>query len=257
MEFIKIDISGPIATLTVDRQQVLNALSPGVLDELFLALDEVNIDDVRAVILTGAGEKVFVAGADIKQFPSFSPLEAQAFAQHGQALTRKIETFPKPVIAAVNGFALGGGCELALACHIRIASDNAKFGQPEVNLGVMAGFGGSQRLPRLIGKGLALEMLTSGRMVDAQEALRIGLVNAVTTPEELLPTCRQLAEQIAQKAPKAVELTLQAVNSGMNMTLEEGLNLEARLFALTFTTEDMQEGTAAFIEKRTPEFQGR
>ncbi|MFB0517456.1 MAG: enoyl-CoA hydratase/isomerase family protein [Candidatus Neomarinimicrobiota bacterium] len=257
MDFIKIDISGPVATITIDRQEALNALTPQVLEELSRALDEVNSEQVRAVILTGAGEKAFAAGADIRQFPSFSPLEAQEFARQGQALTRKIEGFPKPVIAAVNGFALGGGCELALACHLRVASERAKFGQPEVSLGVMAGFGGSQRLPRLIGKGMALELLTTGRMVEADEALRIGLVNAVTSVDGLLPACQKLAEQIARKAPKAVELTLQAVNHGLNMPLAEGLDLEARLFALTFTTEDMQEGTRAFIEKRTPEFTGK
>jgi enoyl-CoA hydratase len=257
MDFIRIDTSGPVATVTIDRQEALNALTEQMLDELSQALDEVNTGEIRAVILTGAGEKAFAAGADIKEFPSFSPLQAQAFAQKGQDLTRKMESFPKPILAAVNGFALGGGCELALACHMRVASEKAKFGQPEVNLGVMAGFGGSQRLPRLVGKGVALEMLTTGRGVDAAEALRVGLVNAITAPEELLPTCRKIAEQIAEKAPKAVELTLEAVNHGLEMTLEEGLNLEARLFALTFTTEDMQEGTRAFIEKRKPEFTGK
>lgn len=257
MDFIRIDISGPVAIITIDRKEALNALTPQVLDELSQALDEVNTEQVRAVILTGAGGKAFVAGADIKQFLAFSPLQAQDFALRGQAITRKIEAFPKPVIAAVNGFALGGGCELALACHMRVASEKARFGQPEVNLGIMAGFGGSQRLPRLIGKGMALELLTTGRMVDAAEALRIGLVNSVAPPDELLPACRKLAEQIAGKAPKAVELTLEAVNHGLEMPLEEGLGLEARLFALTFTTEDMQEGTHAFIEKREPEFTGK
>ena len=257
MKHIRISQSGPVATITIDRQEALNALTPQVLDELSLALDEVNTREVQAVILTGAGEKAFAAGADIKEFPSFGPIQAQEFAQKGQDLTRKVESFPKPIIAAVNGFALGGGCELALACHLRVASDTAKFGQPEVNLGVMAGFGGSQRLPRLVGKGVALEMLTTGRMVDAEESLRIGLVNAVAAPEELLPTCQRMGEKIAEKAPKAVELTLEAVNHGLEMTLEEGLNLEARLFALTFTTEDMQEGTRAFIDKRKPKFTGK
>jgi enoyl-CoA hydratase len=257
MDFIKVEPAAPVAHITIDRPEALNALSPQVLEELSQAFDEVDKDDIRAVILTGAGEKAFIAGADIKEFAHFSPFDAQQFSRQGQALSKKIESFPKPVIAAVNGFALGGGCELALACHIRVASNRAKFGQPEVRLGVMAGFGGSQRLPRLVGKGVAIEMLTTSRMVDADEALRIGLVNAVTPPEELLPTCRKIGEQIAGKAPKAVALTLLAVDRGLNMTLEEGLNLEAQLFALTFTTEDMKEGTQAFIEKRAPKFTGK
>ncbi|UCD37999.1 MAG: enoyl-CoA hydratase/isomerase family protein [Fidelibacterota bacterium] len=257
MDFIKIDISGPVAVITIDRRDALNALSPQVLDELSQALDEVNTEGIRAVIMTGAGKKAFAAGADIKEFPSFTPLQAQDFALKGQALSKKIEAFPKPVIAAINGFALGGGCELALACHMRIAAETAKIGQPEVNLGVMTGFGGSQRLPRLVGKGVALELLTTGRAIDAKEALRIGLVNAVAAPDELLPACQEIAEQIAEKAPQAVALTLEAVNHGLEMSLEEGLNLEARLFALTFTTEDMQEGTQAFLEKRKPKFTGK
>ncbi len=257
MDYIRIDIAAPVATITIDRQEALNALTPQVVEELSQAFDEVNTDQVRAVILTGAGEKAFVAGADIMQFPSLSPLGAQDFALRGQALTRKMEAYPKPVIAAVNGFALGGGCELALACHIRVASETARFGQPEVGLGIMAGFGGTQRLPRLVGKGMALEMLTTGRTVDAAEALRIGLVNAVTAPGELLSACRELAGQIAGKAPKAVELTIEAVNHGLEMSLEEGLGLEARLFALTFTTKDMPEGTQAFLEKREPRFTGK
>jgi enoyl-CoA hydratase len=254
MEFVKVEQAGAVATITIDRQEALNALSPQVLDELSKALGEVNSAEVRAVILTGAGEKAFAAGADIKEFPSFRQSQAHEFSLHGQALTQEIESFPKPVIAAVNGFALGGGCELALACHMRVASRTAKFSQPEVHLGVMAGFGGSQRLPRLVGKGYAIEMLVTGRMVEAEEALRIRLVNAVTAPEELLPTCRKVGEQIAKQGPKAVELTLQAVNHGLDMTLEDGLNLEAELFASTFTTKEMQEGTQAFIEKRAPEF---
>jgi enoyl-CoA hydratase len=257
MDFIKVEAVAPVAHITIERPEALNALSPQVLEELSQAFDEVDTDDIRAVILAGAGEKAFIAGADIKEFPHFSPMDAQQFSQQGQALSQRIESFSKPVIAAVNGFALGGGCELALACHIRVASNRAKFGQPEVSLGVMAGFGGSQRLPRLVGKGVAIEMLTTGRLVDAEEALRIGLVNAVTTPEELFPTCRKIGEEIAGKAPRAVALTLLAVNRGLNMTLEEGLNLEAQLFALTFTTEDMKEGTQAFIEKRAPKFTGK
>ncbi len=257
MTYVRIDLDGPVATITIDRPEALNALSELVLDELSQAFDEVNTDAVRAVILTGAGDKAFAAGADIKQFPSFSPDEAEAFALRGQALTRKIESFPKPVIAAINGFALGGGCEFALACHLRVASETARIGEPEVNLGIMAGFGGSQRLPRLVGKGMALEMLTTGRMVAAQEALRIGLVNRVTPPGDLLATCKQMAEEIARKAPRAVALSIEAVNRGLETTLDEGLRMEARLFGQTFGTEDMQEGVRAFIEKRPPEFTGR
>lgn len=257
MDFIKVDIAAPLATITVDRTEALNALSPQVIEELSQALDEVNTAEVRAVILTGAGEKAFIAGADIKEFPHFGPLEAQQFAKRGQALSLKIESFSKPVIAAVNGFALGGGCELAMACHIRVASIKAKFGQPEVGLGVMAGFGGSQRLPRLVGKGNAIEMLTTGSMIDAEEGKRIGLVNAVTKPEDLLPMCREMGEQIAKMAPRAVALTLEAVNRGLNMTLEEGLSLEAQLFARTFATEDVKEGVQAFLEKRAPKFTGK
>ncbi len=256
MAYVRIAIDGPLATITIDRQEALNALSEQVMNELSHALDEVNTDEVRAVALTGAGE-AFIAGADIKEFPQLSPAGARDFALRGQAVAQKIEDWPKPVIAAVNGFALGGGCELALACHLRVAADTAIFGQPEVHLGVMAGFGGSQRLPRLVGKGMALELLTTGRRVTAQEALRIGLVNMVTSPADLLPACGKLAAQIAQGAPLAVALTLQAVNQGLDLPLSEGLANEARLFEQTFATEDMREGVAAFIEKRKPNFVGK
>ena len=257
MAYVRIAIDGPLATITIDRQEALNALSEQVMNELSRALDEVNIDAVRAVALTGAGEQAFIAGADIKEFPKLSPAGARDFALRGQAVAQKIEDLPKPVIAAVNGYALGGGCELALACHLRVAADTAIFGQPEVHLGVMAGFGGSQRLPRLVGKGMALELLTTGRRVSAQEALRIGLVNMVTSPGDLLPACGKLAAQIARGAPLAVALTLQAVNQGLDLPLSEGLANEARLFGDTFATADMREGVAAFIEKRKPNFAGR
>ena len=257
MSEIIITIENPVAILTINRPEALNALSGTVLDELSRALEEVNTDEVRAVILTGAGDKAFIAGADIKEFPGLSPAEAEALALRGQAVAQRIEDFPKPVIAAGNGFALGGGCELALACHIRIASETAQFGQPEVVLGVMAGFGGSQRLPRLVGKGVALELLTTGRRIDAREALRIGLVNRVYPPDDLLPACVKLARQIALGAPRAVALTLQAVNQGLDLPLSAGLAIEARLFGQTFATKDMQEGVQAFLEKRTPRFTGR
>jgi enoyl-CoA hydratase len=186
-----------------------------------------------------------------------SPDEARAFAERGQQLTLLVERLEKPVIAAINGFALGGGCELALACHIRIASDKAKFGQPEVKLGLVPGFGGSQRLPRLVGKGRALELLLGGGMIGADEALRIGLVNRVVAPEELAETARDLAKQIAANAPLAVGYCMAAVASGLEMPLEEALRMEAALFGLCFATEDMREGTSAFLEKRKAEFKGR
>ncbi len=257
IEYVQVDTAGPLATITINRPKVLNALNPAVLDQLAGAFDQLDTKQVRVVILTGAGDRAFVAGADIQAFASLDEAGALDFARRGQALTVKIEHFPRPVIAAVNGFALGGGCELALACHLRIASEQAKFGQPEVSLGVMAGFGGSQRLPRLVGKGMALELLTTGRMIDAAEALRIGLVNRVVPPDRLLPVCREIAALIAAQAPKAVELTIKAVNEGLDLELSSALELEARLFAQTFNTADMREGTQAFIEKRKPDFKGQ
>jgi enoyl-CoA hydratase len=257
MEYIQIEPAGPVTTITINRPEVLNALNPVVLDELASAFEQIDTGQVRVVILTGAGDKAFVAGADIQAFASLDQAGALDFARRGQALTVKIERFPRPVIAAVNGFALGGGCELALACHLRVASEQARFGQPEVSLGVMAGFGGTQRLPRLVGKGVALELLTTGRMIDATEALRIGLVNRVVPPDRLLPVCREIAALIVAQGPKAVELTIKAVNEGLDRDLASALELEARLFAATFNTADMREGTQAFIEKRKPDFKGQ
>lgn len=257
MQYIQFESTGPVTTITINRPKVLNALKPEVLGELTAAFDRIDTDQTRAVILTGAGDKAFVAGADIKAFASLDEAGALDFARRGQALTMKIERFPRPVIAAVNGFALGGGCELALACHLRVAAEQARFGQPEVSLGVIAGFGGTQRLPRLVGKGVALEMLTTGRMIDAAEALRIGLVNRVVSLDRLLPTCREIAELIAAQGPRAVELTIKAVNEGLDQDLASALELEARLFAQTFNTADMREGTQAFIEKRKPDFKGQ
>lgn len=257
MQLVMVDTAGPVVTITINRPQALNALNPQVLQQLTTAFEQIDTGSTRAVILTGAGEKAFVAGADIKSFTSLDEAGALAFARAGQALTRLIESFPCPVIAAVNGFALGGGCELALACHIRVASEQARFGQPEVSLGVTAGFGGTQRLPRLVGKGVALELLTTGRMIDAGEALRIGLVNRVAPPEQLLPVCNEIALQIAERGPLAVAATIKAVNEGLELDLTAALELEAGLFAGTFNSADMREGTAAFIEKRKPEFKGR
>ncbi len=257
MEYIQVETAGPLATITINRPEALNALNPDVVDQLARAFDQIDTGQVRVVILTGAGDKAFVAGADIKAFASLDEAGALDFARRGQALTVKIERFSRPVIAAVNGFALGGGCELALACHLRVASEQARFGQPEVSLGIMAGFGGTQRLPRLVGKGVALELLTTGRMIDAAEALRIGLVNRVASLDQLLPTCREIAGLIAAQSPQAVELTIKAVNEGLDQDLASALELEARLFAQTFNTADMREGTQAFIEKRKPDFRGQ
>ncbi len=257
MQSVMVDTAGPVVTITINRPQALNALNPDVLQQLSTAFEQIDTSLIRAVILTGAGEKAFVAGADIKSFTSMDEAGALAFARQGQALTKQIESFPCPVIAAVNGFALGGGCELALACHIRVASEQARFGQPEVGLGVTAGFGGTQRLPRLVGKGVALEMLATGRMIDADEALRIGLVNRVAPSDELLPVCNEIASQIAERGPLAVAATIRAVNEGLDLNLDAALELEAGLFASTFNSADMREGAQAFIEKRKPEFKGR
>lgn len=209
------------------------------------------------VILTGAGEKSFVAGADITELATKDPVGAKEFSLASQEILHFIEHFPKPVIAAVNGFCLGGGCELAMACHIRVASENAKFGQPEVNLGLIPGNGGTQRLPRLVGKGRALELLLTGNMIDAAEAYRIGLVNKVSPAEKLISTAEGILKTIFTKGPVAVKLTIEAVNHGLELTLDEGVQLESNLFGLCFSTEDMKEGTKAFIEKRKAEFKGR
>ena len=247
-----------IATITIAREEKLNALDAATVSELLRAFLLARADrSVRAVILTGAGSKAFVAGADIAEMSSLSPDEARRYAERGQALTVLVETLGKPVIAAVNGFALGGGCELALACHMRIASENAKFGQPEVKLGLIPGFGGSQRLPRLVGRGRALELLLAGGMIPADEALRIGLVNRVVAPGDLVATARDLASQIAANAPVAIEYCMAAVASGLEMPIEEALRMEAALFGLCFATDDMRDGTAAFLEKRKANFSGK
>ena len=209
------------------------------------------------MILTGAGEKAFVAGADICGFKAFTPVSAREFARRGQAMFDLIENLGKPVVAAVNGFALGGGCELAMACTLRVASRNAKLGQPEVNLGLIPGYGGSQRLPRLVGKGRALELLLTGDAISADEAFRIGLVNRVVEPAELLPACREMLKKILAKAPVAVRYVLDAVNAGLDMPFAAAEDHEATLFGLCAATEDMKEGVAAFLEKRPAKFTGR
>ncbi|NUM81073.1 enoyl-CoA hydratase/isomerase family protein [bacterium] len=255
---ISLETKNKIAYLTINRPDKLNALNTETFNELYDAFKKINDDaQVIGVILTGSGEKAFVAGADITELAVQTPVTAKEFALRSEVVLCFIERMSKPVIAAVNGFALGGGCELSMACHMRIASESAKFGQPEVNLGLIAGNGGTQRLPRLVGKGRAIELLCTGDMISADEAFRIGLANRVVKKEELIPACEKILNTIASKAPIAVKLTLEAVQSGMEMTLAEGLNFEANLFGLVFSSEDMKEGTKAFMEKRKPNFQGK
>src|SRR5688572_23127827 len=240
-----------IATITVNRPSVRNALNVATMEELASAFDRVKADAaIRVVIVTGAGEKAFVAGADISEIAALTESTGEEFSRRGQAVFDRIESLGKPVIAAVNGYALGGGCELAMACTLRVAAENAVFGQPEVKLGIIPGYGGSQRLPRLVGKGRALQILLTGEMTTAQEAARIGLVNQVVPSVELLPTAEAIAKKIMGNAPLAVKFCLEAVHRGMEMTAEDGQVLEATLFGLCCTTEDMKEGTTAFLEKR-------
>lgn len=247
-----------LARITFNRPKVLNALNRQTVEELGDCLDRAHDDaDVRALILTGAGEKAFVAGADINELAQRTPVDGKDFSLFGQEIFHRLETLGKPSIAAINGFALGGGCELALACSIRIASRNARLGQPEVKLGILPGYGGSQRLARLCGKGVAHELILTGDMISAEEALRIGLVNRVVEPAELLPAAEMIAHKIIVNAPLAVKFAMEAVEHGMEMPQEEGLFLEATLFGLCCATEDMREGTRAFLEKRSPQFKGK
>lgn len=249
---------GAVAVLTINRPKALNALNSETLSELSTALDELGKNSsVKVVIITGSGNKSFVAGADIAQMKDFNALEARNFAQLGHATFRKIELLPQPVIAAVNGFALGGGCELAMACDIRLASENAKFGQPEVTLGLTAGFGGTQRLPRLVGTGIASELLFTGGNIDAREAYRIGLVNHVYPLESLMEEAHKLAKRILACAPVAVQLSKSAIQRGINMDLDSGQAYEADAFSLTFSTRDQKEGCTAFVERRKPVYEGR
>jgi enoyl-CoA hydratase len=247
-----------IAVLTVSRPDKLNALNARTVEELDAAFAALGADaEVKGVILTGAGEKAFVAGADIGELARLAPAEARAAARKGQAVLARIERLPKPVVAAINGFALGGGCELALACHVRVASENARLGTPEVKLGLMCGYGGTQRLPRLVGRGRALELLLTGEMVDAQEALRIGLVNRVVPKERLLEEAEALLRKMLANAPVSLRYTLEAVAAGLEMPLEEAQNLEATLFGVLCSSEDREEGTKAFLEKRPARFKGK
>ena len=247
-----------VAVITVSRPDKLNALNQLTLGELTLALAELYADaNVRGIILTGAGEKAFVAGADISELAEANTLRAVDLATSGQQLFRQLETLGKPTIAAINGFALGGGLELAMACTFRVASPNAKFGQPEVKLGIIPGYGGTQRLPRLIGRGRALELLLTGDMISAAEAHRIGLVNHVVEQQGLLDFCRATMRRILANGPIAVRLTMQAVDVGLNSGLEEGLRFEAAAFGIAAGTEDRVEGTRAFLEKRPARFTGK
>jgi len=258
LENVTLTTEWPLARVTINRPAKLNALNRATLDELSRVFEHLRgAAELRAVILTGAGGKAFAAGADISEIAALDALAARRFSQAGNDLFRAIELFPVPVLCAVNRFALGGGCELAMACTLRIASDNAWLGQPEVKLGLIPGYGGTQRLARLIGRGPALEILLAGDPVNAAEALRLGLVNHVVPPPDLLPTAEALARKIAANAPRAVEFCLEAVRRGLDMSIEEGLAFEANLFALSCSTQDMKEGTCAFLEKRAPQFHGR
>ena len=257
-ENLLLDVSERIATVTFNRPKMRNALNARTIEELDDCVRALEQDSgVGAVIFTGAGEKAFVAGADINELARYSPQQAQECALRGQAVFSRIERLGKPTIAAINGYALGGGCELALACSMRIASRAARLGQPEVKIGVIPGYGGSQRLPRLIGKGMALEMILGGEPLSAEDALRWGLVNQVVAPEELLPAARNLAKKILANAPLAVRYSLEAVNQGAEQPLDQALYLESALFGMTFATDDVREGTQAFLEKRPPRFTGR
>lgn len=252
---INTDLTDGIFTITINRPDKLNALNKQVLSELGSAVDEIRENkDIRAAIITGAGQKAFVAGADIAEFIEMPPGEGEKLARRGQQIFFDIENSGKPIVAAVNGFALGGGCELALACHFRLASDNAKFGQPEVNLGIIPGYGGTQRLTLLVGKGKALELMMTGDMVDAQEAMQLGIVNHITTQQDLLQKTRSILFRIIEKSPVAISKLISAVNAAFKDG--DGFSEEARLFAEAFASDDKIEGTNAFLEKRKPSFKG-
>ena len=257
-ENILLEKKNAIAYVTVNRPKVLNALNMATMEELRSAFTDIKNDAaIRVAILTGSGEKAFIAGADISELAKHDAVSAKEYTHRGQSVLDLIENLGKPVIACMNGFALGGGCELAMACTMRLASDNAKLGQPEVKLGIMPGYGGSQRLPRLVGKGIAMQHVLTGEMVSAQEAHRIGLVNEVVPAAELIPRAEAIAQKIIANAPLAVQYSMEAINKGMEMTLAEGLYLEAVLFGICCATEDKKEGTTAFLEKRPAQFKGK
>ena len=253
MNFITYEQEGFVGVITINRPKALNALNSEVLKELNATLDAVDLENTRALVLTGAGEKSFVAGADIAEMSTLTKAEGEAFGKIGNDVFRKIETFPIPVIAAVNGFALGGGCEIAMSCDIRLCSDTAIFGQPEVGLGITPGFGGTQRLARIIGVGKAKEMIYAATNVKAEEAYRIGLVNAVYSLEELMPAAKKLAGKIAKNAPIAVRACKKAINEGLDAVMDEAIVIEEKLFGSCFETEDQKEGMKAFLEKRKVE----
>lgn len=255
---IKTEINQHICLITINRPDKLNALNKDVFTELDHAIDAVsNNNEIKGAIITGAGEKAFVAGADISEFGGLSKEEAEALSKRGQDVFFKIENNKKPIIAAVNGFALGGGCELAMSCHFRICSDNAKFGQPEVNLGLIAGYGGTQRLTQLVGKGKSMELHLSGQMLNAQEALQWGLVNHVTPTESLLQKATEIMSTIISKAPIALSYVIETINAAVNGVGLKGFEQETQAFGICFETDDMKEGVGAFLEKRKPVFNGK
>ena len=251
-------VENGIATITINRPKALNALNLDTVTELKDAIEKIAVDKaVKVVVITGAGEKSFVAGADIKEMATKTPAEGREWGQFGQNVFTEIENMPQPVIAAINGFCLGGGCDLSCACDIRYASENAKFGQPEVGLGITPGFGGTQRLTRVVGRGQAKELIYTGGMIGAEDAKAIGLVNKVVPQEELMPAVLKLAGKIAKNAPVAVQLSKAAINRGINCDVVTGIAYEAEVFGLCFSTNDQKEGMAAFVEKRKPTFEGK
>ena len=258
LENVLYEKKGAVAYVTLNRPKVLNALNGRTWQDLRAAFEEARDDaGVRGVILTGSGDKAFIAGADISELAHLSAVEGEESSSNGQAVLNLVENLGKPVIAAINGFALGGGCETAMACTIRIASETAKFGQPEVKLGVLPGAGGTQRLPRLVGKGRALQLILTGEIISAQEAWRIGLVNEVVPAANLIGRAEAILKQIFSNAPVAIRYSIEAVTKGLETSLDEGLALEASFFGLCAGTEDKKEGTSAFLEKRASKFQGR
>ena len=250
MEFVTYEQDGFVGVVTINRPKALNALNSEVLKEIEATFDAIDLDATRAVVLTGAGDKSFVAGADIGEMSTLTKAEGEAFGKTGNDVFRKIETFPIPVIAAVNGFALGGGCEISMSCDIRICSENAIFGQPEVGLGITPGFGGTQRLARLVGMGRAKEMIFTCDNIDANEAYRIGLVNKVVAKEDLMPTAKAMAEKIISKGSYAVSIAKAAINNGYDMDIKNAVEMEANLFGVTCSTHDKKEGMSAFLERR-------
>lgn len=257
-ENILLEIKNNIAIITLNRPSKLNALNLALLNDLKVCLTEIKKDDnAKVIIITGSGEKAFAAGADISELNTLSVNQAKEYSEAGQTTFKMIENFPKPVIAVINGFALGGGCELAMACHLRYASDNAYFGQPEINIGLIPGFGGTQRLSRLIGKAKAIEMILTGDRIKADEALSLKLINKIFELPNLLPEVIKIAEVISKKSAPIIKLALESMNSANNLSLSDGLSFETLSFSLCFGTEDFKEGTTAFLEKRNPEFKGK